>query len=81
MIIVIKSYAQAAFNVFFGLCTVFVFKPSEPRPLFTQNKVCSEKVHRAIFVPREEPLNGCDESSQWLNRSQLYFLTQNMVLQ
>uniref|UniRef100_A0A672QVC1 WD repeat-containing protein 75-like n=1 Tax=Sinocyclocheilus grahami TaxID=75366 RepID=A0A672QVC1_SINGR len=60
--------------------TMFVFKPSEPRPLFTHKNMCSEKIHRAVFVPREEPLNNCDESSQWLNRSQLYFLTQNMDL-
>uniref|UniRef100_A0A8C1Z6V0 WD repeat domain 75 n=1 Tax=Cyprinus carpio TaxID=7962 RepID=A0A8C1Z6V0_CYPCA len=59
---------------------MFVFKPNEPRPLFTHKNVCSEKIHRAVFVPREEPLNNCDESSQWLNRSQLYFLTQNMDL-
>uniref|UniRef100_A0A8C1YD21 WD repeat domain 75 n=1 Tax=Cyprinus carpio TaxID=7962 RepID=A0A8C1YD21_CYPCA len=65
---------------FSGLYTVFVFKPNEPRPLFTHKNVCSEKIHRAVFVPREEPLNNCDESSQWLNRSQLYFLTQNMDL-
>ncbi|XP_048050325.1 WD repeat-containing protein 75 [Megalobrama amblycephala] len=70
----------AAFSYQSKHTDLFVFKPSEPRPLFTQKKVCSEKVHRAIFVPREEPLNGCDESSQWLNRSQLYFLTQNMDL-
>uniref|UniRef100_A0A8C1VW88 WD repeat domain 75 n=1 Tax=Cyprinus carpio TaxID=7962 RepID=A0A8C1VW88_CYPCA len=65
---------------FSGLYTVFVFKPNEPRPLFTHKNVCSEKIHRAVFVPREEPLNNCDESSQWLNRSQLYFLTQNMLV-
>ncbi|XP_051762767.1 WD repeat-containing protein 75 [Ctenopharyngodon idella] len=70
----------AAFSYQSKHTDLFVFKPSEPRPLFTQKKVCSEKVHRAIFVPREEPLNKCDESSQWLNRSQLYFLTQNTDL-
>ncbi|XP_050974807.1 WD repeat-containing protein 75 [Labeo rohita] len=70
----------AAFSYQSKHTDLFVFKPSEPRPLFTQKNVCSEKVHRAVFVPREEPLNNCDESSQWLNRSQLYFLTQNMDL-
>uniref|UniRef100_A0A673GE99 WD repeat-containing protein 75-like n=1 Tax=Sinocyclocheilus rhinocerous TaxID=307959 RepID=A0A673GE99_9TELE len=70
----------AAFSYQSKHTDVFVFKPSEPRPLFTNKNVCSEKVHRAVFVPREEPLNNCDESSQWLNRSQLYFLTQNMDL-
>ncbi|XP_016305422.1 WD repeat-containing protein 75 [Sinocyclocheilus anshuiensis] len=70
----------AAFSYQSKHTDLFVFKPSEPRPLFTNKNVCSEKVHRAVFVPREEPLNNCDESSQWLNRSQLYFLTQNMDL-
>lgn len=58
---------------------VFVFKPSEPRPLFSHKAVCSGKVTRAIFAPRDEMLESCKESSQWLNHSQLYFLTQNMV--
>uniref|UniRef100_A0A672RSS5 WD repeat-containing protein 75-like n=1 Tax=Sinocyclocheilus grahami TaxID=75366 RepID=A0A672RSS5_SINGR len=70
----------AAFSYQSKHTDLFVFKPSEPRPLFTNKNVCSEKVHRAVFVPREELLNNCDESSQWLNRSQLYFLTQNMLL-
>uniref|UniRef100_A0AAY4EGS2 WD repeat-containing protein 75 second beta-propeller domain-containing protein n=1 Tax=Denticeps clupeoides TaxID=299321 RepID=A0AAY4EGS2_9TELE len=64
---------------FFGFHAVFVFKPCEPRPLFTQNALCVGEVQRAIFVPREEPLDNCDESSLWLNRSQLYCLTENMV--
>lgn len=59
--------------------SVFVFKPSEPRPLFSQKAVCSGRVNRAVFAPREEVLESCEESSQWLNRSQLYFLTQHMV--
>lgn len=58
---------------------MFVFKPSEPRPLFSQKAVCSGTVTRAVFAPREEMLESCEESSQWLNRSQLYFLTQYMV--
>ncbi|XP_016375687.1 WD repeat-containing protein 75-like [Sinocyclocheilus rhinocerous] len=70
----------AAFSYQSKHTDLFVFKPNEPRPLFTHKNVCSEKMHRAVFVPREEPLNNCDESSQWLNRSQLYFLTQNMDL-
>ncbi|XP_003962243.1 WD repeat-containing protein 75 isoform X1 [Takifugu rubripes] len=62
-------------------CTdLFVFKPSEPRPLFSHKAVCSGKVSRAVFAPREEMLESCEESSQWLNRSQLCFLTQNMDL-
>ncbi|XP_026073397.1 WD repeat-containing protein 75 [Carassius auratus] len=70
----------AAFSYQSEHTDLFVFKPNEPRPLFSHKNVCSEKIHRAVFVPREEPLNSCDESSQWLNRSQLYFLTQNMDL-
>ncbi|CAF88330.1 unnamed protein product, partial [Tetraodon nigroviridis] len=58
---------------------LFVFKPSEPRPLFSQKAVCSGRVSRAVFAPREVMLESCEESSQWLNRSQLYFLTHNMV--
>lgn len=70
----------AAFSYQSEHTDLFVFKPNEPRPLFSHKNVCSEKIHRAVFVPREEPLNSCDERSQWLNRSQLYFLTQNMDL-
>lgn len=58
---------------------MFVFKPSEPRPLFSHKAVCSGKVTHAVFVPREEVLESCEESSQWLNRSRLFFLTQYMV--
>lgn len=58
---------------------VFVFKPSEPRPLFSHKAVCSGKVTRAVFAPREEMLESCEERSQWLNHSQLYFFNQNMV--
>lgn len=61
------------------LRAVFVFRPSEPRPLFTQKAVCSGKVQRSVFAPRDEPLDSCDEKTQWLNRSRLYFLTDNMV--
>lgn len=69
------------FAVFFSPppFSVFVFKPSEPRPLFSQKAVCLGKVTHAIFAPRDEMLESCEESSQWLNRSQLYFLTQHMV--
>lgn len=66
-------------NLVFSLFSVFVFKPNEPRPLFSQKAVCSGQVSRAVFAPREQMLESCEESSQWLNRSQLYFLTQNLV--
>ncbi|KAG5283123.1 hypothetical protein AALO_G00038600 [Alosa alosa] len=69
-----------AFSKQDGHTDLFVFKPSEPRPLFTQKAVCMGEVSRAIFVPRSELLDSCEERSQWLNRSQLYFLTENMDL-
>uniref|UniRef100_A0A669DJ91 WD repeat domain 75 n=1 Tax=Oreochromis niloticus TaxID=8128 RepID=A0A669DJ91_ORENI len=73
------SENMAAFCYQSGSTDLFVFKPSEPRPLFSRKAVCSGKVTQAVFAPREEMLESCEESSQWLNRSQLYFLTQQMV--
>uniref|UniRef100_A0A667ZPV7 WD repeat domain 75 n=1 Tax=Myripristis murdjan TaxID=586833 RepID=A0A667ZPV7_9TELE len=73
------SENMAAFCSHAGCTDLFVFKPSEPRPLFSHKAICSGKVTRAVFAPREEMLESCEESSQWLNRSQLYFLTQYMV--
>ncbi|KAL4617989.1 WD repeat-containing protein 75 [Arapaima gigas] len=70
----------AAFSLTSGNVDLFVFKPSEPRPLFSQKAVCSGSVRRAVFAPREEMLDSCDESTQWLNRSQLYFLTERVEL-
>ncbi|KAM4731404.1 WD repeat-containing protein 75 [Anableps anableps] len=69
------SENMAAFCHQDGSSDLFVFKPSEPRPLFSQKAVCSGRVTRAAFAPREAMLESCEESSQWLNRSQLYFLT------
>ncbi|XP_028992599.1 WD repeat-containing protein 75 [Betta splendens] len=74
------SENMAAFCSQAGCTDLFVFKPSEPRPLFSQKAVCSGKVTRAVFAPREEMLESCEESSQWLNHSQLYFFNQNMDL-
>lgn len=74
------SEDMAAFCCQDGCTDLFVFKPNEPRPLFSHKAVCSGKVARAVFAPREEMLESCVESSQWLNRSQLYFLTQYMDL-
>lgn len=74
------SENMAAFCYQSGSTDLFVFKPSEPRPLFSRKAVCSGKVTQAVFAPREEMLESCEESSQWLNRSQLYFLTQQMDL-
>ncbi|XP_036401272.1 WD repeat-containing protein 75 [Megalops cyprinoides] len=70
----------AAFSHAQGNTDLFVFKPSEPRPLYSQKAVCSGKVHRAVFAPRESPLESCEAGSQWLNRSQLYFVTEHMDL-
>lgn len=74
------SENMAAFCFQAGSSDLFVFKPSEPRPLFSQKAVCSGRVLRAIFVPRQELLEGSDESVQWLNHSQLHFFTPNMDL-
>ncbi|XP_017296280.1 WD repeat-containing protein 75 [Kryptolebias marmoratus] len=74
------SENMAAFCFQDGSTDLFVFGPGEPRPLFSQKAVCSGSVTRAVFAPREAELESCEESSQWLNRSQLYFLTQFMDL-
>lgn len=74
------SENMAAFCFQAGSSDLFVFKPSEPRPLFSQKAVCSGRVIRAVFAPRQELLEGSEESCQWLNHSQLHFFTPNMDL-
>ncbi|XP_047457745.1 WD repeat-containing protein 75 [Mugil cephalus] len=74
------SENMAAFCCRTGGTDLFVFKPNEPRPLFSHKAVCSGRVSRAVFAPRDEMLEACEENSQWLNRSHLYFLTQHMDL-
>ncbi|KAJ8351527.1 hypothetical protein SKAU_G00230030 [Synaphobranchus kaupii] len=74
------SENMAAFCSTLGTTDLFVFKPSEPRPLYSQKAVCPGKVHRAVFAPREAALESCEERAQWLNRSQLYFMTEHMDL-
>nr|XP_057938531.1 WD repeat-containing protein 75 [Doryrhamphus excisus] len=74
------SENMAAFCSQDGGSNLFVFKPCEPRPLFCQKTVCPGKVMGAVFFPREAVLESCEESCQWLNQSQLYFLTQKMDL-
>ncbi|XP_037542199.1 WD repeat-containing protein 75 [Nematolebias whitei] len=74
------SKNMAAFCFQNGSTDLFVFDPSEPLPLFSHKAVCSGRVTHAVFAPREAMLESCEESSQWLNRSQLYFLTQSMDL-
>ncbi|XP_051938582.1 WD repeat-containing protein 75 [Hippocampus zosterae] len=74
------SENMAAFCTLDGCSDLFVFKPCEPRPLFCQKAVCPGTVTRAVFSPRDAMQESCDESCQWLNRSQLYFLSQHMDL-
>uniref|UniRef100_A0A3Q3JEB9 WD repeat-containing protein 75 second beta-propeller domain-containing protein n=1 Tax=Monopterus albus TaxID=43700 RepID=A0A3Q3JEB9_MONAL len=74
------SENMAAFCCQAGCTDLFVFKPSEPRPAFSHKAVCSGRVTRAVFAPREKMLESCEEGCQWLNHSQLYFLTQYMDL-
>ncbi|KAM7316244.1 hypothetical protein ACRRTK_024924 [Alexandromys fortis] len=56
---------------------LFVFKPSEPRPLYVQRTISREEVQWGVFVPRDVPESFTLEAHQWLNRSQFYFLTQS----
>ncbi|XP_061648700.1 WD repeat-containing protein 75 [Phyllopteryx taeniolatus] len=74
------SENMAAFCSRDGCTDLFVFKPCEPRPLFCQKAVCPGKVTRAVFFPRDTMQESSDENCQWLNRSQLYFLSQHMDL-
>nr|XP_021517142.1 WD repeat-containing protein 75 [Meriones unguiculatus] len=59
---------------------LFVFKPSEPRPLYIQKNVSREEVQWGVFVPRDVPESFTSEAHQWLNRSQFYFLTKSQCL-
>lgn len=59
---------------------MFVFKPSEPRPLYIQKNVSREEVQWGVFVPRDVPGSFTSEAYQWLNRSQFYFLTKSQVI-
>uniref|UniRef100_A0A8D0H5W7 WD repeat domain 75 n=1 Tax=Sphenodon punctatus TaxID=8508 RepID=A0A8D0H5W7_SPHPU len=59
---------------------LFVFKPNEPRPLCIQRNVCRGNVQCAVFIPRDVPESIDAEKHQWLNRSQLYLLTQTQEL-
>uniref|UniRef100_A0A803UZU2 WD repeat domain 75 n=1 Tax=Ficedula albicollis TaxID=59894 RepID=A0A803UZU2_FICAL len=57
--------------------SLFVFKPSEPRPVYIQRNLCKEKIRLAAFVPRDEPENT--EKYLWLRKSQLFFLTDTQL--
>ncbi|XP_033899600.3 WD repeat-containing protein 75-like [Acipenser ruthenus] len=70
----------AAFSCAAENSDLFVFRPNEPRPVYLQKNICQGSVQRAVFTPRDVPEENCSESSQWLNRSQLYFLTRDMDL-
>uniref|UniRef100_A0A673YH05 WD repeat domain 75 n=1 Tax=Salmo trutta TaxID=8032 RepID=A0A673YH05_SALTR len=74
------SENMAAFCSQSGCSDLFVFKPGESRPLYSQRALCTGKVQHAVFAPRDQMLESCEEHAQWLNRSQLYFLTQHMDL-
>uniref|UniRef100_A0A8C7G0W1 WD repeat domain 75 n=1 Tax=Oncorhynchus kisutch TaxID=8019 RepID=A0A8C7G0W1_ONCKI len=74
------SENMAAFCSQSGSSDLFVFKPSEPRPLYSQKALCTGKVQHAVFAPRDQMLESCEERTQWLNRSQLYFFTQHMLM-
>ncbi|XP_075464532.1 WD repeat-containing protein 75 [Ascaphus truei] len=63
-----------------GSSNLLVFKPDEPRPFYVHKDVCRGKVEWAVFVPRDVPEILPSESHQWLNRSQLYFLTDTQDL-
>uniref|UniRef100_A0A8C0CTR1 WD repeat domain 75 n=1 Tax=Balaenoptera musculus TaxID=9771 RepID=A0A8C0CTR1_BALMU len=61
-------------------CALFVFRPSEPRPLYIQKNISREEVQWGVFVPRVVPESFTSEAYQWLNRSQFYFLTKSQSL-
>ncbi|KAG2459370.1 WDR75 protein, partial [Polypterus senegalus] len=55
-------------------CTLFVFKPSEPRPTYVHREVCHGQVLHAIFTLRDSVEDTCP----WLSKSCLYLLTENL---
>ncbi|XP_041435041.1 WD repeat-containing protein 75-like [Xenopus laevis] len=63
-----------------GRSNLFLFQPSEPRPFYAQKNICRAAVKWAVFVPKEMPEFVKSESHQWLNKSQLYFLTEDQDL-
>ncbi|XP_039584677.1 WD repeat-containing protein 75 isoform X1 [Passer montanus] len=60
--------------------SLFVFKPSEPRPVYIQRNLCKEKILLAAFIPRDEPEIMSSEKYLWLRKSQLFFLTDTQEL-
>ncbi|XP_077175562.1 WD repeat-containing protein 75 [Paroedura picta] len=59
---------------------LFVFKPSEPRPLCIRKQLCRGRARWAVFIPRDVPECQTSEKYQWLNLSQFYFLTETHEL-
>ncbi|XP_075924225.1 WD repeat-containing protein 75 [Petromyzon marinus] len=59
---------------------LFVFRPSEARPVLAQRGVCPQLISSAVFVPRERAAAVSADSTRWLARSQLYFLNTNHEL-
>ncbi|XP_068101027.1 WD repeat-containing protein 75 isoform X1 [Hyperolius riggenbachi] len=70
----------AAFSFTSGSSNLFIFTPSDPTPLYVHEDVCRGKVLTALFVPRVVPESVSSVSRRWLNRSQLYFLTDTQDL-
>ncbi|NXU49613.1 WDR75 protein, partial [Turnix velox] len=60
--------------------SLFVFKPNEPRPVYIQRNLCRERIQLAAFIPRDEPETVGSEKYLWLQRSQLFFLTDTQEL-
>uniref|UniRef100_A0A1B6FIN3 WD repeat-containing protein 75 second beta-propeller domain-containing protein n=2 Tax=Cuerna arida TaxID=1464854 RepID=A0A1B6FIN3_9HEMI len=61
--------------------SVFVFSPSDPKPVYERHNLCSPgtSVLAAIFVPRSHVL--ADTSAPWCAHSQLHFIDSNQELQ
>ncbi|XP_048342813.1 WD repeat-containing protein 75 isoform X2 [Sphaerodactylus townsendi] len=61
---------------------LFVFKPSEPRPLCIRKQVCREKVPWSCLCCREAlpSVLHSRKKYQWLSLSQFYFLTETHEL-
>ncbi|XP_044160604.1 WD repeat-containing protein 75 [Bufo gargarizans] len=70
----------AAFSFISGSSTMFIFTPSDPVPLYVHTDLCQGRVRWAAFVPRDLPDVLTSKRYKWLNKSQLYFLTENQEL-
>lgn len=62
---------------------MFVFRPSEPKPVASFRNVSETPIVSAIFVPKCHHLvPDCDHTSEdiWLQNSEIYFLNENQQL-